>query len=168
MAWLIFSIGIPNSVGQDQPVAPGTNSWTTGLFVQDDYRVSSRLTVNLGVRWDIQTPPTDPHNRIATFIPGRQSTIYPYMPTGLLYPGDPGVPRGIVDLSWKHLSPRIGFAWDPFGDAKTSVRAGAGLFWGTVSGNGWNAPSNFVPFTVSLSFPDAGSPDRRHSIGSVP
>src|SRR5271166_1474952 len=152
-----FLLGIPNSIQQDKPVSPSTNSWTTSLFVQDEYRVIPRLTLNLGLRWDIQTPPTDPANRQAAFVPGQHSIIYPQMPTGLVYPGDLGVPRGIAQLSFAHLAPRLGFAWDPSGDGKTSVRGAFGVFWGTVSGNGWNQPSNFVPFTVSLSFPNANS-----------
>ncbi len=152
-----YLLGIPSSIGQDKPVAPGTNSWTTSAFVQDDYRVTHRLTLNLGLRWDIQTPPTDPANRQATFVPGQQSTVHPQMPTGLVYPGDKGVSRGIVQVSFTHLSPRVGFAWDPFGNGKTSIRGAFGIFWGTVSGNGWNQPSNFVPFTVSLAFPNAAS-----------
>ncbi len=152
-----FLLGIPNAIQQDKPVAPSTNSWTTSLFVQDDWRVTPRLTLNLGLRWDIQTPPTDPANRQAAFVPGQQSVVYPQMPMGLVYPGDKGVPRGIAQLSFMHLGPRIGFAWDPFGDGRTSVRGAFGIFWGTVSGNGWNQPSNFVPFTVSLSFPNSNS-----------
>lgn len=152
-----FLLGIPSSVTQDKPVAPSTNTWTTSSYFQDDFRVTERLTLNLGLRWDIQTPPTDPANRQASFNPGQQSTIHPQMPTGLVYPGDKGVPRGIAQLSWHHFSPRVGFACDPFGTGKTSIRGAFGVFWGTVSGNGWNQPSNFVPFTVSLSFPNAAS-----------
>jgi len=152
-----FLLGIPNSVEQDKPVAPQTNSSTTSTFVQDDYRFTPHVTLNLGLRWDIQTPPTDPENRQAAFVPGQHSIVHPQMPTGLVYAGDPGVPRGIAQLSFAHLAPRVGFAWDAWGDGKTSVRGAFGIFWGTVSGNGWNQPSNFVPFTVSLSFPNAGS-----------
>ena len=152
-----FLLGIPSAVVQDKPVAPSTNTWTTSSYFQDDFRATERLTLNLGLRWDIQTPPTDPANRQAAFLPGQQSTIYPQMPTGLIYPGDRGVPRGIAQLSLRHFSPRVGFAFDPFGTGKTSIRGAFGVFWGTVSGNGWNQPSNFVPFTVSLSFPNAAS-----------
>ncbi len=67
-------------------------------------------------------------------------------------PGDPGVGRGIVATQKTHFSPRIGLAWDPFGDGKTSVRAGAGIFYGSVSGNEWNSTSNYQPFAVRQQF----------------
>ena len=67
-------------------------------------------------------------------------------PLGMLFPGDTGVPRGIADNRWHHISPRVGIAWDPFGDGKTAVRAGAGVFYGSVSGNEWNQPANAQPF----------------------
>src|SRR5467141_1637162 len=69
-----FVMGLPTSISQDSPVTGYTNSWSTGLFVQDNFRIFPRLTLNLGVRWDIQTPPTDPLNRGTSFQVGEQST----------------------------------------------------------------------------------------------
>ncbi len=123
-----FLIGIPSAITQDAPVTAYTNSWYTALFVQDDYRIHPRLTLNLGLRYDVQTPPTDPQNRVDTYIPGQKSTVNPLAPTGQLLYGDPGVERGLVPVRWNHVSPRIGLAWDPFGDGKTSIRAAVGLF----------------------------------------
>ena len=59
-----------------------------------------------------------------------QSTVVPTAPLGMLFPGDKGVPRGIVDTPDHHISPRVGLAWDPFGDGKTAIRAGVGIFYG--------------------------------------
>src|SRR6185369_2679752 len=110
-----FEIGIPNSVSQDAPVTGYTNSWNYAFFAQDDYRVLPRLTLNLGLRWDIQTPPTDPLNRATTYIPGVQSTVNASAPIGQLFYGDSGVERGVIPVRWHHISPRVGFAWDPWG-----------------------------------------------------
>jgi hypothetical protein len=71
---------------------------------------------------------------------------------GLLFYGDPGVERGVIGTAWNHVSPRLGFAWDPFGDGKTSVRAAAGLFYGSISGNEWNTMTNYQPWATRLSF----------------
>ena len=147
-----FVMGLPTSVSQDAPVTGYTNNWSTGLFVQDNFRIIPRLTLNLGVRWDIQTPPTDPMNRGTSFQVGQQSTAVPAAPQGALFNGDPGVTRGIVPVRWHHVSPRVGFAWDPFGDGKTSIRAGAGVFYGSVSGNEWNTVTNFEPSAVRFGF----------------
>jgi Carboxypeptidase regulatory-like domain len=149
-----FILGLPVTMNQDAPITAMDNFWTGALFLQDDYRISSRLTLNLGLRYELQTPPTDPHDREATFQLGVQSQVLKgsNVPTGLLVVGDPGVGRGIVDMQKLHFSPRIGLAWDPFGNGKTSVRAAGGLFYGSVSGNEWNSTSNYQPFAVREQF----------------
>lgn len=147
-----FLMGLPTSISQDAPVTGYTNSWSTGLFVQDNFRIWPRLTINLGLRWDIQTPPTDPLDRGTSFQAGVQSTKFPNAPLGALFSGDAGITRGIVPVRWHHVSPRIGLAWDPFGDGKTSIRAGAGVFYGSVSGNEWNTVTNFEPSAIRYSF----------------
>ena len=118
------------------------------VFVQDNYRITPRFTANLGVRWDIDTPPVESHNRTASFVPGQQSTVAPVAPKGMLFPGDTGVGRGIITTKFHHVSPRVGFAWDPFGDGKTSIRGAAGVFFGTTAGNEWNQPGNAAPFAI--------------------
>jgi len=152
-----FLLGIPSKITQDTPVTPATSTFNIAGFVQDDFRVRPRLTLNLGLRWDIQTPPKDSADQQSTFIPGEQSKVNPNAPVGLVFPGDQGVPRGIVPTRWAHVSPRFGFAYDPFGDGKTSIRGAAGIFWGSISGNEWNQTSNYQPFATRLTFTNTGS-----------
>jgi hypothetical protein len=152
-----FELGLPSSLSQDAPVTGYTNTWYTALFAQDDFRIHPRLTLNLGVRWDVQTAPTDPQNKESTYAPGAHSTVNPGAPTGILFPGDAGITRGIISTAWTHVSPRIGVAWDPWGDGKTSIRAGAGIFYGSLSGNEWNTTSNFEPFAIRLTFTNNNS-----------
>ncbi|HWR34334.1 MAG TPA: carboxypeptidase regulatory-like domain-containing protein [Clostridia bacterium] len=152
-----FLLGIPSRITQDSPVEPSTSTYNIATFFQDDFRVLPNLTLNLGLRWDIQTPPTDTMDRMSTFIPGQKSVVNPNAPVGLVFPGDEGVSRGIVPVRWGHISPRFGFAYDPWNDGKTSIRGGAGLFWGSISGNEWNQTSNFQPFSTRLTFTNTGT-----------
>jgi hypothetical protein len=147
-----FLIGIPSAMTQDAPITALWNSWYGAAFLQDDYRVNGRMTLNLGLRWDVQTPGTDPLNRFSTYVPGRKSTVRPSAPVGQLLYGDPGIERGVIKTAWDHLSPRVGFVWDPSGDGKTAIRAAAGLFYGSISGNEWNAMTNFQPWSTRLTF----------------
>ena len=140
--------GQASSAEQDSPYTTHLSTWHYAVFVQDNYRITPRFTANLGVRWDIDTPPVDAHNRTESFIPGQQSTVAPLAPKGMLFPGDAGVGRGIISTKYYHVSPRLGFAWDPFGDGKTSIRGAAGIFFGTVAGNEWNQPGNAIPFAL--------------------
>ena len=151
-----FMVGIPSAVTQDAPVRALWDSWYGAAFLQDDYRISSRMTLNLGVRWDVQTPGTDPMNRFTTYVPGQKSTVRADAPVGQLFYGDPGVERGVIATAWNHVSPRVGMVWDPFGDGKTSIRAAGGMFYGSISGNEWNTMTNFQPWSTRLTFNNTG------------
>ncbi len=146
-----FLIGHANTYSQDSPDDANANYWNWGLFAQDDLRLIPRLTLNLGLRYDIQTAPTDTQRRYSIFKPGIQSTVSPTAITGQLFPGDPGVPVGGIDTNLDHISPRAGFALDAFGNGKTVFHGAAGLFYGTISGNMWELPQNFQPFSVRFT-----------------
>jgi hypothetical protein len=152
-----FLLGLPRSMNQDAPVTKTDSVWYLGLFVQDDFRIHSRLTLNLGLRYDLQLPMTDPQDRKLTFVAGRQSQVVPSAPLGLLFPGDPGVGRGIVAADKNNFAPRIGLAWDATGDGRTSVRAGFGVFYGSISGNEWNGSADRQPFSIRQRFNDPRS-----------
>lgn len=152
-----FILGAPTRMNQDAPILKTNNNWYYGFFIQDDIRLHPRFTLNIGVRYDLQLPYTDQHDRGVTFVEGRKSKVVPSAPLGLLFPGDDGVGRGIISADKNNFAPRVGFAWDPFGDGKTSVRAAAGLFYGSISGNQWNSMMDRAPFTVRQQFNDVRS-----------
>ncbi|OLC73976.1 MAG: hypothetical protein AUH72_22435 [Acidobacteria bacterium 13_1_40CM_4_65_8] len=152
-AYADFLLGVPATMTQDAPVRKTDNGAYISAFAQDDFRIHPRLTLNLGVRYDLQFPFTDPQDRKLAFVPGQQSAINPTAPVGLLFPGDTGVSRGIVKTDVNNLAPRLGVAWDPKGDGRTAVRAAFGMFYGSITGNEWNTTADNQPFTVRQSFP---------------
>jgi hypothetical protein len=160
-----FITGQTNSFEQDSTYVTHLSTWHVAGFAQDNYRITPGFTVNVGLRWDIDTPPVDSHDRTASFVPNQQSTVSPTAPLGLLYPGDKGIGRGIISTPFSHISPRLGLAWDPFGDGKTSVRAAAGIFYGSFSGNEWNQPGNATPFAIRNSF--GATPSLTNMYGST-
>ncbi|HEV2382418.1 MAG TPA: TonB-dependent receptor [Terriglobia bacterium] len=118
------------------------------LFVQDRFKVTPRLTLTYGVRWEPNLFWADKHNRIDTVKAGAQSTVHPDAPPGIVFPGDAGITKAIVPPQWHSLAPRLGFAWDVFGDGKTSVRGGYGVFFNQLNADSesqQNAPySGFI------------------------
>ena len=99
-----------------------------GLYAQDEWRITSRFTLNYGLRYERVNPITEIRNRLNGFVPGVQSVVYPNAPTGVLFPGDPGMGSGIAQ-SDSAFMPRLGFAWDPKGDGKLAIRSSYGVFY---------------------------------------
>lgn len=105
------------------------------LYAQDNWKALPRLTLNLGLRYELPYPWYQPQNYWCTFKPGVQSSKIPTAPRGLLYPGDPGVPRGLVPTRYLDFAPRIGFAYDVFGNGRTAIRGGFGIFYDAIDSN---------------------------------
>jgi outer membrane receptor protein involved in Fe transport len=124
-AYADFLLGLPSTMTQDAPVRKLDDGAYISLFAQDDYRVHPRVTLNLGVRYDLQFPLTDPLDRKLAYVPGARSQVSPTAPEGLLFPGDPGISSGIVHTDVNNIAPRLGIAWDPRGDGRMAVRAGS-------------------------------------------
>ncbi|MBV9300812.1 MAG: TonB-dependent receptor [Acidobacteriaceae bacterium] len=137
----------------------GLRKWIVAGYGQDEWRVTRNLTLTYGLRYEINTPYTEIRNRLNAWAPGQTSHVMPNAPTGLLFPGDPGVPAGIATVDYHEFMPRVGFAWDPFGKAHTSIRAGYGIFYdGYTNGTGGplQAAASALPWTEAFQLPGPG------------
>src|SRR5262249_56172465 len=94
-------------------VATGANRYMAALYFQDNYRLTSHLTLNAGLRWDPGLPDKDVLGYMSWIIPGAKSQRFPNAPKGILYYGDPGTPDGSTFPRWNQLAPRLRFPWHP-------------------------------------------------------
>jgi hypothetical protein len=137
----------------------GLRKWIAGGYAQDEFRITPRLTLNYGLRYEVNTPYTDIRNRMNEWAPGQQSTVMPNAPEGLLFPGDKGVPAGIAAVDYHEFMPRVGLAWDPFGAGKMTIRAAYGIFYdGFTNGVGGplQAAVSALPWTEAYQSPEPG------------
>jgi outer membrane receptor protein involved in Fe transport len=132
-------------------------------YVQDTYKVTSRFTINAGLRYELPEPYTEIHNRQSLFEPGKKSLILPNAPVGLLYPGDPGVPAGLIHTDKMAFAPRLGIAWDPDGHGNLLITSAYGIFYEpyyTGQGGPLQAPISAPPYlgTPQVSLPNFADP----------
>jgi hypothetical protein len=141
----------------------GIRGNAANAYVQDTFKATSRLTFNLGLRYDLPFPYTEIKNRQTLWVPGRQSTVVPDAPPGLLYPGDKGVPAGLIPTFKKAFAPRVGVAWDATGSGKLLVTAAYGIFYEpyyTGQGGPLQSPISAPPYlqTPQVSTPNFADP----------
>jgi hypothetical protein len=141
-----FLLGAPaSSGGYTQAALQLLDSRTQygGAFIQDTWKVTSNLTLNLGLRWEVSMPWYDTQGKIQTFNPGQQSTVFPLSPQGTVYPGDKGIPKTLAPTKWDNFGPRLGLAYSPGfsdgalgkifgGPGRTSIRASFGMYYTSV------------------------------------
>ncbi|HUN62269.1 MAG TPA: carboxypeptidase regulatory-like domain-containing protein [Candidatus Sulfotelmatobacter sp.] len=190
-AYADYFLGVPYQYSQGAAQGLDTTNYGLYLFMQDSWKIKSNLTLNYGLRWELNTPYVDSGNRLQTFRPGQDTTQYPcylspgseqalgatsqdcgpnsannaYFPTGLVFPGDKGVPRGLTSTYYKAFAPRIGLAWSPGwsdgwlgkltgGPGKSTIRGGYGIFYNPMEQLVLEQFSAEPPFGISAFVSD--------------
>jgi hypothetical protein len=146
-----FLVGRFNTLRQGIGEYRRTRFHRFSLFAQDSWKVHSRFNVDLGVRFEPFFPFRELDGKVAAWRPGQRSTRYVNAPAGVLFPGDSGVPDGGFDVAMGNFGPRLGFAWDVFGDGRTSVRGGYGVFFDLPNTITMNNQSNQAPFGTQVT-----------------
>jgi hypothetical protein len=129
------AFGLVTSVQANSPLVQGGVSHAIFSYLQDDWRATSRLTVNLGARYELPFQWYQPNGYASTFEPGHQSTVFPGAIGGLAFPGDPGVLRSLVPTDFNGIVPRVGLAYDVFGTGRLAIRGGFGMFFDAINAN---------------------------------
>ena len=152
-------LGLPSNFSQSDGFRVKLRQTDWVAYLQDDFRLNRRVTLNLGLRWEPFRPWEDQFLTIpqsAYLVPGVRSQVFNQAPTGVLFYGDPNVQRQLARQRNARFSPRLGLAIDPFGDGKSSIRIGYGLFYDTVLPTEQQQQSASLPSfatTVSFAFP---------------
>jgi hypothetical protein len=153
-----YLLGLPDNFVQGSPTLQYLRSTASALYAQDSWKVRSNVTLNAGLRWELTPPFHDRYHRIETFRPGQMTRVYPcqlapgdplldrlgttdcnpgsaggfVFPTGIVYPGDKGIPSGLTETYYKGFAPRTGLAWSPGSSGRTSIRVGFGMSYNPI------------------------------------
>jgi len=167
-----FLLGAPASVQRNSVIDTAFKTLDSAYYVQDNFKVSNRLALNLGIRYELLPPFSEyrgkelktvdiPQN--ATFRYGQQSKIFPNAPIGLLFVGDKtadypnGLPASMVQTDHGQIQPRLGIVFDVFGSGRTSLRGSYGLYSNAQFGDEAAQSFQNQPFDLAQSiFSPAG------------
>jgi hypothetical protein len=165
-------IGRPNTYIQGNLTKMNELQYYFGLYFNDKIRLTPRLSLNAGLRWEPYLPVHDVQGRathfdMAAFLAGQRSTVFQNSPLGVLFPGDPGMTDSGTHRHLANFAPRVGLVWDPKGDGRTTIRSAYGIMYDIQPmqifdrfgfGPPWASTITLVNPTGGLADPFAGYP----------
>jgi hypothetical protein len=152
LGWADVFAGDLSQMRQQIPNDLRMYQWFFGAYAQDTWKVTQRLTVNYGLRWEPYTPMEIKNKEVYTFslarfYAGTVSSVWTNAPAGFYYPGDTGFNKDAgINAAYKNFEPRVGLAYDPFGDGKTSIRAGVGIAYDFMNNEEFQNLTSSAPF----------------------
>jgi hypothetical protein len=151
--FLLGRLAGTNGFIQSAPNTLDMEQWYFGVYMQDVWKLRPTMTLNYGLRWEPWFPQQQRNGAIyhfdtARYLAGTRSAEFPNAPPGFTYPGDDGFANGNAGMEkdWTAFAPRVGFAWDPKGDGKQSVRVGYSLGNEFVNGQFYINTANAPPW----------------------
>jgi hypothetical protein len=196
-SYVNFLLGFASSYQQLQTQRTGhyVNN-TYSFYAQDDWHATERLTINLGLRYDALPHVFDKNNQLGNFNPAGYTTANAQSPSigdtlnpagpgfrtvngeafylnGIDIAGQNGVPPGLVKNDYKTIQPRLGFALDVFGNGRTVIRGGAGIFYERVQGNdtyniNTTPPFSYQPKATNVYFSNPNINNQTGTTASTP
>jgi Carboxypeptidase regulatory-like domain len=158
-----FMLGVMNVYTQSANLQNATRGSILGLYIQDSVKLTPRVTINAGLRWDPTLVPYDFFDRgvyfdRANFNNGVRSSVYTNAPAGLMFYGDPGIPRGFQHNHLFNLSPRIGLVFDPTGSGKQTIRVSSAVLRDTEEMFYNERQTTNTPYgtSINVDFPAGG------------
>ena len=147
-----FLLGLPLQYTQNSAAPSNIRTKFVDGFAQDEWRLRKNFVLSLGLRYEYSTPKSDTLGRTFSVIPGEQSAKFINAPPGMVFPGDRGAPTGVNYPDRNDWAPRIGFAWDPHGNGKTSLRGAFGVFYDILKAEDNLQFNGKPPFFASAGF----------------
>ena len=154
-------VGVTNAFTQATPNTALAKKWVSALYLADTWRLTQNVTMSYGVRWEPDMPETITNGRIvkydaARFVAGTKSTTFVNAPAGFSFPGDNNFQgKSGRNKKWANFAPRLGLAWDVFGDGQTSLRASTGIAYDYPNGQFHLFTSLVPPFGADVRIPNA-------------
>ena len=153
-----FLTGQASGLTHGTPTVVTNHQLYTGVYVQDAWRATDRITLNLGLRWEPYFGTASDNGAVTNFSIDNfnnvvRSTVFVNAPVGLLFPGDAGFPEGNTGMNkqWRNFSPRLGLAWDPTGNGQLALRSSYAINYDFPTAIFQQIPASAAPFGNRLT-----------------